>query len=104
MDFLQQVGTATFSSSGLLTIPTSYPCAVRVFDFAYGVTGAASSSARLWNVETGGTTNGANSAVALTLNNSVSYLHSDVGYRFPNGVYCWVTAMTATVNYITEVR
>ena len=100
--FLQNVGYATFSTSGpFTTVSTNnLPTAIRVFDFAYAVTGAAASSARLWNLNAAGNTTG--TLPVVTLNNSVPYIHTDVGYRFPTGIYVWVSAVTVSVNYIEE--
>ena len=103
MDFLQQVGFVSITTSGLVTSLTSggVPVAVRVFDLAMGVTGAAASVV-LWTADASGTTTGQLPVIALA--NAQLYLHTDVGYRFPNGCYCWLSGTTATVNYIIETR
>jgi hypothetical protein len=102
MDFLQQVGYATFTSSGAFPTPDTNKYAYRVFDFAYAVTGDATAHGRLWNLTAGYDTTG--TLPVICINNSVPYIHSDVGYRFPNGFYVWSVGTSVSVNYITELK
>ena len=105
MDFLQQVGTVTMTSSGMIDTVSSagFPVAHRVFDLAAGTSGTATTSnIVLWNVDASGSTASTMPVVALGM--AQRYLHTDVGYRFNYGCYCYVNGITATVNYIKEVQ
>ena len=110
MEFLQLPGTITVTSSSTVSMVSTSgpPRAFRVFDFAYATTTAAIGSARLYTTLADGNTSLASivtSVPVATVNNTLLFAHSAVGWRFPTGCFVELAGgASVSMNYMVEFR